>query len=100
MNLINKVEKFIINHIPLLNQNNFIMVKKTVVQKILDDIKEIESKGLTLTSKGIVLLLEDKLKEEERQIKEAFEEGMKYGKSELQTIDYPASRYYNGTYKK
>jgi hypothetical protein len=35
---------------------------------------------------------------ERQQLEDAFNEGMKYGKSKFQTFDYPTSRYVGFTY--
>ena len=75
-------------------------MEKTVIKQLINSIKEIEENGNSLTTKGILLVLENSLYQEREQIINAFEEGVKYGNSELQTFDYPAARYYSGTYEK
>lgn len=72
---------------------------KTVVQKLLDDLAEIEKRGVEISNTGFMMVLESLLSKERDQITEAFDEGVKYGNSLIQTFDYPASRYYEFTYK-
>lgn len=72
---------------------------KTVLQSLIDDLTEINQRGISLTDSGIITMLENTLDKERQQIIDAFEEGMKYGNSDFQTFDYPASRYYGFTYE-
>lgn len=69
----------------------------TVVQKLINDLKEANS-NIEFTT-NFIQLLENALNDEHQQIMDAFDEGVKYGNSSLQTFDYPASRYYHYTYK-
>ena len=73
-------------------------MKNTVIQSLINDIKEIQIRGTELTTKGIVTALENALEEEKTQIINAFEEGISYEQSLLGKVDYPASRYYNITF--
>jgi hypothetical protein len=74
-------------------------MKKTVIQKIIADIEVINSRGIELTPKGILIILENSLGDEKKQIMDAFEEGVGYEQSLLGKVDYPASRYYHGTFE-
>lgn len=72
---------------------------KTAIQELTQLVKEIEGQNLKLTPQIMLNILEGKiLVTEKEQILDAFNEGMKYGNSPLQTFDYPASRYYEFTY--
>jgi hypothetical protein len=73
--------------------------KKTVVHKMISDLKEIQSRGIKLTDAGMIQFLENSLKEEREQIADAFNEGWKYGRSPFQTFDYPTERYIGFTYE-
>ena len=75
-------------------------MKKTVLQSLIKDIEEINTRGIELTMKGVVTILENCLDDEKKQIMDAFEEGVGYEKSILGKVDYPASRYFNGTFEK
>ena len=70
-------------------------MKKTVIGSLIDELRE----NNDLTNSEIITTLENALMEERRQIMDAFDEGLEYGRSKLQTFDYPASRYYWSTYK-
>lgn len=73
---------------------------KTATQELIDLVKEIERQNLILTTQSMLNILESRiLSNEKKQIIDAFNEGVKYGNSSLQTFDYPASRYYVFTYK-
>ena len=74
-------------------------MKKTTIQKLIKDIKEVKKRKVDLTMDGVIVLLENSLESEKAQIMEALEEGIKYGKSNGQ-FDYPASRYFNSTFEK
>jgi len=73
--------------------------EKTVLNALISDLKEINRRGISLTDDGIITMLENSLLKERQQIEDAFKEGVKYGNSDLQTFDYPASLYYVFTYK-
>ena len=75
-------------------------MKKTIIQSLVGDIIEIDSRGVELTMKGVIAMLEDALEKEKSQLSDAFDEGVKYGNSQFQTFDYPFSRYFNSTYEK
>ena len=75
-------------------------MKKTVIQSLIKDIEEINSRKIELTMKGILSILENSLEDEKKQIMDAFEEGVGYEKSILGKVDYPSSRYFNGTFEK
>ncbi len=75
-------------------------MKNSVIQKLINDLKVIETRNIELTSIGVRVMLTNALEEEKQQIIDAFEEGWRYGNSDYQTFDYPASRYYNYTYEK
>ena len=70
----------------------------TVIQKLINDLKKVD-KNIEFTTDGFIQMLENSLNDEHQQIMGAFDEGVKYGNSTLQTFDYPASRYYHFTYK-
>jgi len=72
-------------------------MEKTVIQKLLNDIKIIHSRGIELTPLGIITMLENSLEDEKSQIIKAFNEGIKYGEGSNR-FDYPNSRYYYFTY--
>lgn len=72
---------------------------KTAIQELIDVIKETERQNLIMTPKSLLDILETRMSLiEKKQIIDAFNEGVKYGNSPLQTFDYPASRYYVFTY--
>ena len=72
---------------------------KTAIQELIQLVEEMDRKNLKLTPQIMLNILEGKiLVTEKEQILDAFNEGMKYGNSPLQTFDYPASRYYEFTY--
>jgi len=73
--------------------------EKTVLAALISDLKEINRRGITLTHSGIITVLENSLENERQQIIDAFNEGVKYGNSDLQTFDHPASLYYGFTFK-
>jgi len=73
--------------------------EKTVLAALISDLKEINRRGITLTHSGMITMLENSLHNERQQIEDAFNEGVKYGNSDLQTFDYPASFYYGFTFK-
>ena len=73
-------------------------MEKTVVRKLIDDLNEIDKRDIKLTNKGIISMLEIALEREHSQIIKAFEDGVAYGNSELQTFDNPSSRYYSVKY--
>jgi len=79
------------------------MIKKvTVITELIENINRInsfyEGEEYALSAKIIMRMLNDAKELEKQQILNAFNEGMKYGNSSLQTFDYPASRYYMFTY--
>ena len=74
-------------------------MKKTVIQSLINDIEEINSRKIELTMKGILTILENCLEDEKKQIIDAFEEGVTYEREKLGKVDYPASRYFNGTFE-
>jgi len=74
-------------------------MKKTVIQKLIKDIEVIQSRKIELTTIGILVILGNCLEDEKKQIMDAFEEGVDYEKSILGKVDYPASRYYHGTFE-
>jgi hypothetical protein len=74
-------------------------MKKTVIQSLIKDIKEINSRRIELTMKGILAILENSLDDEKKQIMDAFDEGIDYERSLLGKVDYPSSRYYHGTFE-
>ena len=71
---------------------------KTVIQNLIGVIEDLKSREVELTTEGILTMLGNIASDEKEQILNAFNEGMKYGNSPLQTFDYPASKYYSGTY--
>lgn len=72
---------------------------KTAIQELIQLVEEMDRKNLKLTPQIMLNILEGKiLVTEKEQILDAFNEGMRYGNSPLQTFDYPASRYYEFTY--
>ena len=73
-------------------------MEKTVVRKLIDDLIEIDKSDIKLTNKGIIGMLEIALERERIQIVKAFEDGVAYGNSKLQTFDNPSSRYYSVNY--
>ena len=76
-------------------------MKKTVIQSLINDIEVISSRKVEITMKGILTILENCLEDEKKQIMNAFEEGMvfEYEREKLGKIDYPALRYFNGTFE-
>lgn len=74
-------------------------LKKTVLHKLIEDLKEIHNRDIQLTEKGLIQMLENSLKAEREQIADSFNEGWKYGRSPLQTFDYPTERYIGFTYE-
>jgi hypothetical protein len=72
---------------------------KTTVQELINSVKEMQKRKISLTDKGLLLLLENSLEKEKKQIIDAFEEGVKYEQDILGKVDYPAQRYFNFTYK-
>lgn len=72
------------------------MIQRTTIQNIIFHLKKDKNKG----SQEIIKLLKNALEKEKKQIKEAFEEGMKYGlEGMFPHCDYPASRYYAFTFE-
>lgn len=66
----------------------------TTIQKLIEDLIEIDRRGISITNKGFIQILESSLPKEREMVMESFNEGVKYGNEPLQTFDYPASRYY------
>ena len=81
------------------NERNFkSTLMKTTINKLIEIIEELKNRGIELTSDELLTILKQSELEEKEQILDAFNEGMRYGNSPLQTFDYPASRYYMFTY--
>lgn len=74
-------------------------MRRTVIQDLIKDIEEINSRKIELTMKGILSILENSLEDEKKQIMDAFDEGVGYERSLLGKVDYPSSRYYHGTFE-
>lgn len=74
-------------------------MKKTVILSLINDIEEMNSRKIELTMKGILSMLENSLSAEQQQIIDAFEEGVIYEREKLGKVDYPSSRYFNGTFE-
>jgi len=72
---------------------------KTTVQKLIEDIKAIDGRGIKLTNSGFLTILESSLDSERTQITTAFDEGRLYEKSILGKVDYPNARYFNSTFE-
>jgi len=89
-----------INYNKIILNKNLVAMTKTVIQKLISDLKKLKSNKIELTNKGMIVILKNSLLDEREQIIKAFDEGVKYGNSDLQTFDYPASRYYGFTYEK
>lgn len=71
-------------------------MKETIIQNIIFDLKREKKKD----QEEIITLLKIALEKEKEQIKEAFEEGMKYGLKGMEPhCDYPANRYYFFTFE-
>jgi len=68
---------------------------ETAIEQIIKNLKDSKN----MTNENLVKILESFLSIERQQIMDAFNEGVKYGNSQFQTFDYPASRYYGFTYK-
>ena len=51
------------------------MENKTTLQHLIESVKEIESRGITLTMKGIVSMLENSLPKEKEKIMNAYDKG-------------------------
>jgi hypothetical protein len=68
---------------------------ETAIGQIIKKVKDSKD----MTNENFVKILESFLPTEQKQIIDAFNEGVKYGNSDLQTFDYPASRYFGFTYK-
>lgn len=72
-------------------------MEETTIQSLIFDLK----KENNIEYQEIIRLLQIALKNEKKQITEAFEEGMKYGlKGMFPHCDYPANRYYMFTFEK
>ena len=51
------------------------MGNKTTLQHLIESVKEIESRGITLTMNGIVTMLENSLPKEKEKIMDAYDKG-------------------------
>jgi hypothetical protein len=51
------------------------MKNKTTLQNLIESVNEIESRGITLTMKGIVSMLENSLPREKEKIMDAYDKG-------------------------
>lgn len=71
---------------------------KTIIQELIEIVEKTKSQEIKLTTDDFLTILKNQLSKEKEQILDAFNEGMRYGNSPLQTFDYPASRYYMFTY--
>jgi len=72
-------------------------MKKTVLHNIIDALEEIDSRGVKLTKKGLMFMLEVALEDEKQQIVNAFEEGSKCNAG---IIKISSSKYISETYEK
>lgn len=74
---------------------------KTALTQLIDYIESSCTKGgyIMVEPNQILDKAEELIAIEQKQIETAVEEGIKYGKNSLMNFDYPASRYYNHTYK-
>lgn len=72
-------------------------MKPTVINQLIN---KIENSNDFISKPEIITLLKNALQNEQQQITDAFEEGIKYEKNILGKVDYPASRYFNSIYKK
>jgi hypothetical protein len=48
---------------------------RTALQDLIESVKEIESRGITLTMKGVVSMLENSLSREKKNITDAYDKG-------------------------
>ena len=51
------------------------MKNKTTIQHLIESVSEIESRGITLTMKGFVSMLENSLPKEKEKIMDAYDKG-------------------------
>ena len=51
------------------------MKNKTTLQHLIESVKEIESRGINLTMKGVVSMLENSLPKEKKKIMNAYDRG-------------------------
>lgn len=75
------------------------MKNKTAIDSIISDLKELENNKAKPTYENIMKLLEKYQHKEAKQIREAFKAGAQEGKDIFYIFDYPASRYYQSTYR-
>ena len=48
---------------------------RTTLQDLIESVKEIESRGITLTMKGVVSMLENSLPKEKKNLMDAYDKG-------------------------
>lgn len=71
-------------------------IQKTTIQKLIETVKEIDARGITLTMDGFVTVLENSLDSERKQIIEACDINFAYDKSGWPTL---GEQYYDQFYK-
>ena len=69
------------------------MKNKTTIQHLIESVSEIESRGITLTMKGFVSMLENSLPQEKEKIMSAYDKG-----EFNQGCNGTAEEYYNKEY--
>jgi hypothetical protein len=67
---------------------------RTTLQDLIESVKEIESRGITLTMKGVVSMLENSLPKEKEKIMNAYDEG-----EFNQGCNGSSEEYYNREYE-
>ena len=74
---------------------------KTALTQLIEYIESSCTKGgyIKVEPNEILDKAEELIAIAKKQIETAVEEGIKYGRNPLNNFDYPASRYYNHTYK-
>ena len=67
---------------------------KTPIQKLIESVKEINARGIYLTAKGMITILNNAIEEEQKALLEAYSQGYsdlisKYSEDEQNTIKTP-----------
>lgn len=74
-------------------------MEQTVLTKLIESVKEIESRGLDLTMYGFLTMLENSKEDEEKQIAEAWNDGNFLGRNGHILMEYDKGKeYYKKTY--
>ena len=75
-------------------------LKKTVLHKLIDDLKVIHSRNIRLTEKGLIEMLENSLEAESEQIGDAFISGCLYERNKFPIFPESVMKFINNTYEK